>query len=102
MSDNDYFTLGFRQKDGTIKKYHIPVRKIKCIINTKNGTYYHLTTGFVGPFKNEEWIKGGLDSFKPYDIKIPINYILYKLFIYVFNSSNDENFLSVKSFTNCL
>lgn len=56
-----YLTVGFRNGN----KYNIPLSGIKCIIKTSEGLIYlHLKTEFVGPFKNVDFIKGGLDALK--------------------------------------
>jgi hypothetical protein len=52
---DDYFTLHFRQTDGSMKTYKIPLSKIKSIfLRADDIMYMYLTTGMTGPIRIRE------------------------------------------------
>ena len=67
-----YITINIRHEQG-LHRIHIPLDRIKCIIINKNNLYLHLTTAFVGPLANNEFIKGGVESIKKSGVKIFYN-----------------------------
>lgn len=68
----EYFTLGFRQSDGSVEKCNIPLSKIKCMLvnERKNESWLHLTTGFAGPFTNMVFVKGSVQRLEEHGVKI--------------------------------